>query len=233
MLHNLAEIYRHQKRYEQAERLYERSIVLRDQLAGPDTPEVATVFNDLGSLYLDSDRLDESVAAHERALAIRRKVLGDGHPSVAVTLNNMAAVKIKTSRVRRCSRSRNTSCCDLGEDTRAKSHEYRAGTIQPGSVLLRCRRFCFGRVSSAAKHSYSGKRRPRARASRRFVKELATLFVVQGKYSGAEKLLHRALAIREAVERISTPESAAIRQSLADVFRLQRRYAEARKVLLR
>jgi tetratricopeptide (TPR) repeat protein len=62
------------------------------------------------------------------------------------------------------------------------------------------------------------------------LKELANLFVAQGKYPGAEKLLRRALAIREASDRASAPELVAVRQSLVDVLRLQRRYTEARKL---
>ena len=50
-LNNLAELYRYQGRYAEAEPLYKRSLAIREKALGPDHPDVAISLNNLASLY--------------------------------------------------------------------------------------------------------------------------------------------------------------------------------------
>jgi len=50
-LNNLAELYRSQGRYAQAEPLYKRSLAMLEKVLGPDHPDVANSLNNLALLY--------------------------------------------------------------------------------------------------------------------------------------------------------------------------------------
>ncbi len=50
-LNNLAELYRTQGQYAQAEPLHKRSLAIREKALGPDHPSVAASLNNLALLY--------------------------------------------------------------------------------------------------------------------------------------------------------------------------------------
>ncbi|MBT1570101.1 tetratricopeptide repeat protein, partial [Klebsiella pneumoniae] len=50
-LNNLAELYRSQGQYAQAEPLFKRSLAIWERALGPDHPDVATSLNNLAELY--------------------------------------------------------------------------------------------------------------------------------------------------------------------------------------
>ncbi len=50
-LNNLAELYRAQGRYAQAEPLYPRSLAIREKALGPEHPHVAASLSSLALLY--------------------------------------------------------------------------------------------------------------------------------------------------------------------------------------
>ena len=89
-LNNLAELYRNQGKYDEAEPLYQRALAIREKSLGSDHPDVATSLNNLAVLYSDQGRYDEAEPLYQRALAIREKSLGADHPDVATSLNNLA-----------------------------------------------------------------------------------------------------------------------------------------------
>ena len=50
-MNNLAELYRAQGKYAEAEPLYKRALGIREKALGPDHPDVATGLNNLAELY--------------------------------------------------------------------------------------------------------------------------------------------------------------------------------------
>jgi tetratricopeptide (TPR) repeat protein len=74
-------------RDEEAEALLRAAIPALEQALGPDHPEVAGAWNNLGSTLADPD---EAAAAYRTALAAKERVLGAEHPALAITLNNLA-----------------------------------------------------------------------------------------------------------------------------------------------
>ena len=89
-LNNLAESYRAQARYNEAEPLYRRALAIGEKTLGLDHPDLAAWLNNLASLLYSTGRYDEAEPFHRRALAIREKALGPDHPGVAQSLNNLA-----------------------------------------------------------------------------------------------------------------------------------------------
>lgn len=74
-------------RDDEAEALLRRVIPILERAMGPDHPEVAGAWNNLGSTLAD---LDDAAAAYRTALAAKERVLGAEHPALAITLNNLA-----------------------------------------------------------------------------------------------------------------------------------------------
>ncbi len=88
-LNNLAELYRLQGRYEEAEPLNKRALAIREKVLGPEHSEVATSLNNLAVIYLKQGRYAEAEPLYKRSLAIVEKALGAEHPNVAGSLNNL------------------------------------------------------------------------------------------------------------------------------------------------
>jgi tetratricopeptide (TPR) repeat protein len=78
-LNNLADFYRAQGRYADAEPLYKRALAIREKALGPDHPDIATSLNTLAELYRAQGRYADAEPLYKRSLAIREKALGPDH----------------------------------------------------------------------------------------------------------------------------------------------------------
>ena len=65
------DLYIDQSRYEEAEPLYRRSLVIREKVFGPEHPAVAQSLNNLASLYDTQGRYSEAEPLYKRSLVIR------------------------------------------------------------------------------------------------------------------------------------------------------------------
>ncbi len=97
-LNNLAQVYRAQGRYAEAEPLYKRALAIQEKALGPDHPSVAKSLNNLAELYRAQGRYEEAELRYKRALAIMEKALGPEHPDVALGLENYAVLLRETGR---------------------------------------------------------------------------------------------------------------------------------------
>ncbi len=91
-LNSLAELYRAQGRYVEAEPLYQRSLEILEKTLGTEHRNVATGLNNLAILYYAQGRYVDAEPLFKRSLEIREKALGPEHPDVATSLNNLAAL---------------------------------------------------------------------------------------------------------------------------------------------
>ena len=98
-LNNLAELYRTQGKYAEAEPLNKRSLAIDERALGPEHPAVATSLNNLALIYDAQGRYGEAESLYKRARAIWEKSLGPEHPDVATSLENYADLLRKTGRV--------------------------------------------------------------------------------------------------------------------------------------
>ncbi len=76
-------------RYAEAERLYERTLLVRERALGPEHLEVAESLTGLAMVCNEQGRYDEGESLLKRALAIREGALGPDHPDVASVLNHL------------------------------------------------------------------------------------------------------------------------------------------------
>ncbi len=76
--------------YAEAKARYQDALTLREQVLGPDHPDVAIALGGLANVERTLGHYDEAKALHERALVIAEAALGPQHPEVAAILNNLA-----------------------------------------------------------------------------------------------------------------------------------------------
>ncbi len=67
-----ARLYYQQGEYAEAERLYRRSLAIREKALGPDHPDVATSLDNLAELYQAQGKYAEAEPLLQRSLAIRK-----------------------------------------------------------------------------------------------------------------------------------------------------------------
>ncbi len=81
VVNNLAGLYYAQGKYAQAERLYERALLIRDSVLGKNHPDRARSLWHIGVLRRTQGRLEEASELHGEALEILTGALGAEHPS--------------------------------------------------------------------------------------------------------------------------------------------------------
>jgi len=91
-LHNIAGLYRNQKKFDDALSYQRRSLELSTLTLGSQHPIVATSLNSLAGLYQAKGEYSDAHSYFECALAISEQVLGDKHPDVAMILFNQATL---------------------------------------------------------------------------------------------------------------------------------------------
>ncbi len=87
-LNNLAELYKSQGKYIEAEPLYQRAIAIDEKALGPEHPGLATDLNNLAGLYWAQGKYAEAVPLYQRALAICEHELGASHPTTRIVRQN-------------------------------------------------------------------------------------------------------------------------------------------------
>ena len=91
-LNNLGELARRRGNTREAERLFLRSLAVKEAGLGADHPDVATTLNNLAQVYVGQQRDAEAVALLERSLKIQETALDDEHPALRRTLTALAEV---------------------------------------------------------------------------------------------------------------------------------------------
>lgn len=91
-MNNLAEHYRSQKKYAEAESLYKQALIIWEKSYGSEHPYVAAVLSNMALLYKTQKRYAEAEPLYKRALTIQEKIYGPEHPYVATTLGNLAEI---------------------------------------------------------------------------------------------------------------------------------------------
>jgi tetratricopeptide (TPR) repeat protein len=97
-LNNLARLRQVQKRYADAEQLYNRALAMAETERGRNHPDTAICLSNLAGLLQFEQKYPEAEAAYTEALAILEKTLGPEHESIGRVLGNYAALLRKMGR---------------------------------------------------------------------------------------------------------------------------------------
>ena len=87
-LNNLADLYRAQGKYAEAEPLYLRALAIREKQLGAEHPHVANSLNSLAILYQSQGKYTEAEPLYQKAIAICSEKLGENHPNTQTVKNN-------------------------------------------------------------------------------------------------------------------------------------------------
>ncbi|MDX2165852.1 MAG: tetratricopeptide repeat protein [Deltaproteobacteria bacterium] len=95
---DLAEFYRSQARYEEAEPLFTRAITMLERGGEAQRARLARPLNSLALVYRAQGLYDRAEPLCRRALSILEAVHGAEHPSTAAALGNLLAVYLAQGR---------------------------------------------------------------------------------------------------------------------------------------
>ncbi len=94
-LGNLANLYKNQKRYSEAEKLFKETLKLDKKLLGEEHSMMATSLGNLANLYKDQGRFSEAEPLYEEALKILERAFGNQHMKTKTIRKELKRVKKK------------------------------------------------------------------------------------------------------------------------------------------
>ena len=215
--------------YAQSRPLFERALVIREKVLGPEHPDTAAGLNNLATLLQAQGDLAGARPLYERALAICEKALGPEHPETATNLNNLA-VLLEYQGDLAGSRPLKERALAIYETVLGPEHPATSTSLNNLAHLLHAQgdlagaRPLFERAL-AIREKALGPEHPQTATC---LNNLATLLRDQGDLAGAWPLIERALAIREKVLGPEHPDTAASLANLAGLLQIQGDFAGAR-----
>ena len=78
--------------YKKAEKLYERSLRIREKILGEEHPNIAASYNNLAVVYQSQGEYKKAEELYEKSLRIKKRILGKEHPKIAVSYHSLAGV---------------------------------------------------------------------------------------------------------------------------------------------
>jgi len=228
MLLTIADVLFSNGQYEAAEPLYQRSLAIREQVLGPEDPQVASCLNNLAGLYNAQGRYASAEPLYLRSLAIAEKALGPDHKDVANTLNNLTALYVGQGQYAKAEPLIKRALI-LQERVLGPDHTDVAASLNNLAQILD-RQGQFAEAEPLYRRSLSivekafGKDHPFVGVS---LNNLAFLLAKQNQYAAAEPLYKRSLEIWEATLGPDHPNVAASLNNLASLYQSQGQYAAA------
>lgn len=89
-LSQLAEIYKVQSKFSEAEKMLKRIVKIDEKNFGPGHPNVALALNNLAANYRERGKFEEAETVLKRALNVLKEALGPEHPLIANLLEHYA-----------------------------------------------------------------------------------------------------------------------------------------------
>jgi eukaryotic-like serine/threonine-protein kinase len=89
-MNNLAEVYRDENRYPEAEALQNQAPEISRRILGREHPETLTSINNLADVYAAEGKYTRAEVLFSQTLQIRRRALGPEHPDTLLTISRLA-----------------------------------------------------------------------------------------------------------------------------------------------
>ena len=230
----MAELYRTQGRYAEAEPLYERALTVGRKAFGRHHPTVATRLNSLAEVYRLQGRYTKAEPLYKRALAISEKAWGPDHAIVSTSLNNLALLYAALGRYTEAEPFHKRALA-ISEKGLGPNHPTVGIRLNNLAELYRFQgRYAeseplYKRALAVSENALG----PDHASVTIRLNNLALLYRAQGRFAEAEPLHQRALAVSEKVLGSDHPTVALRLSNLGGHYRAQGRYAEAEPLYLR
>jgi tetratricopeptide (TPR) repeat protein len=196
-------------------------LAIRETALGANNAAVGESLNNLALVYADQRKYGEAEELYKRALAVREQALGTTHPAVGQTLNNLARVYRDQGKYGDAERLYKRALM-VREQALGPSHPDVAATRSDLAAV----------PSEQGRHEEEEtKAEGVTPAAAQALHSRGLAAWREGKYSEAEGLYKRALAIREQALGASHPDVGTTLNNLALVYRAQGKYGEAEGLL--
>jgi serine/threonine protein kinase/tetratricopeptide (TPR) repeat protein len=214
--------------YTQAKILFQKALAIREEMVGPEHPDVAESLSNLAGPSLYQGMYAQAEPLFERSLAIRMRIQGPTHPDVAVALNNLALLYNQQGKYAQAEPLFHQALA-IWEEVQGLAHPDVARTLNNLALLYQAQEK-FARAEQFYRQAISIWERIRGPAHPDVatgLNNLAMLLHRLGKYSQAESLFQRVLEIREKTLGPEHPATAHGLHYLAKLHQSQWKYAEA------
>ncbi|GAB5470553.1 MAG: hypothetical protein Kilf2KO_35830 [Rhodospirillales bacterium] len=195
----LANSYVAQGRYQEAEPLLKRDLVIQEEILGRDHPLLAVSLNNLGELHERQGRYGQAAPLYKRAVAIQEKALGPSHPDLATALNNLAVLYGRQGRYEEAVPLSERALA-IAEKVLGSDHPAVA-TMLDNLAELHERQGRYGQAEQIYKRSltiFETALGPDHAEVAFTLNNLARVYGKQGRYQAAKSRYERALAIADA-----------------------------------
>ncbi len=226
-LNNLALLLDFQGKYAEAEPLYHEAMAMYRRLFGDEHPAIAICWSNLGSLAFAQGDYDKAVSNFRAAYDMQVEYLGPEHPDAITNLSNLAHILATQGKNEEAERwFRKVVELDrksVGEN----STNFASSLANLGRVLHELGRYV---EAERALHQALAIRRallpPSHPSIIKNLNNLAALARDRGETRAAEQTWREALAL-QANSAAEHPDAANYMTNLADLLRVQKRFAEA------
>ena len=233
-IYELARLYQHANRYDDAETWLKRAVGFAESAYGPDDPRTTTALNNLAQLLQDTNRLVEAEPLMRRSLAIDERSFGADHPDVAICLINLAALLQDSNRLTEAEPLMRRALA-IDERSLGADHPNVATDLNNLALLLQ--------ATNRLTEAESLMRRALAINERSFeadqprvaigLNNLALLLQATNRLSEAEPMLRRALAMDERSFGTDHPTVATRLNNLAQLLQATNRLSETEPFMRR
>jgi tetratricopeptide (TPR) repeat protein len=190
--------YADQGRLEAAERMYNRTLDIREKTMGSEHTSTLAIINDLGILYRLRGRLDDAERMYNRALDVREKTMGPEHPSTLAIINNLGILYRRRGRLEDAERMYNCALAGY-EKAFGLEHTSTLGTVNSLGILydIQGRLEDAERMYNRALAGFEKALGPEHAYTLETINNLGILYRRRGRLEDAEGMYNRALNLKE------------------------------------
>ncbi len=230
----LAEIYRHQRKYDQSVDAYQRVIAAQEKYYGPDDPQIALTLKSFISMYCSKSDYARAEPLSRRVLSIDEKNFGSEHPEVVIDL-------VKLSTILCYERKFDEAEILLKRTLAIQEKSNRTANLNTMDVMcnLAGLNYTQGKFALAlplyesvlaSKTKMLGESHPEVIAS---LRDLAMLYKAKGEYKEAIEYCEKAHALTQKLSYLSQPQLINSLNLLANAYCDATEFDRARPLYLR
>jgi tetratricopeptide (TPR) repeat protein len=229
-LNNLGQLYRDQGMYVKAEARYKEALAIREKKLGRDHLDTAVTIDNLGQLYTALGRYGEAEPLLKEALDAKVKTLGYEHPLTANSYGGLGSLYIAQSKYAEAVQMFEK---ELAVREKQTDHEnpHKADVLNSIGVANH-RQGKFAEAERSYNQAIDICQKTSLTNCSMTFRNLAKLYTTQGKYTEAEPLFKRSLAIYESslLGREPSARIVFVLESYAELLRKTNREEEANAI---
>ncbi len=230
-LQSLAELYKLQGRYKEAEPLCNNSLKFLKNKLGEEHSDVASSLRSLSGLYRLQGRYEDAEPHLKEALRICIKIFGEEHTDVATSLNDLALLYYFTGRYEEAE-PLYLKALEIDKKLYGSIHFNLAALFHNLALLYKSQKRYeeaepLYKESIKIKQVYQGEKHPDIAQS---FNNLGALYLDVGRYKEAESIFLKVLRIRKEVLGKEHPDVATSINNLAVLYKREGRNEEAKRL---